>query len=549
MKRLIIITCLLTLIMWGRNATSEAAKEGLDLKLGPEWQVANHANAGWNTILEYVRAGDDINRWKELVTIQKFIGTKQSSPEQELNLLKALREKECPGITEWNVIEKDESSILYEWHAKSCQSWPEQHEIARILLGNKVKYFLRYTVKAFEMTQEARTQWIQTFSSASISANPKVDPLDPNAKSSDVDESTPFAIDKVMAALKPAMESVNCNVKESYADRVECKRPRVDTDWRYHDVGGESVTAVLDAQGDQTRVRITTGKGIYGRLGKDDWSMPIYQEMMKRLQEAQPTPANTLSQGAVPSPAQPIPARQLAQELSANWGKNPTANARLELKEMGRKMARSHTEVTYSLETALFPQGNTYALWEMESGDQKIFPLMGGFSADATGALICPAVPQPGNFAPIGTPCMPARTLEQSVVLTFSTIHKGEPLDFAVVSADGTVRAYAHTYPFPITAQDGKCTLVVELEDTKITSFVIRATGFDPGEVVKSSSSFGNDATVGTQEASSQGEFVAALRADLPGKSSGSATFAATGNSCHPTVNFDWGKAALKAVQ
>ncbi len=189
-------------------------------------------------------------------------------------------------------------------------------------------------------------------------------------------------------------------------------------------------------------------------------------------------------------------------------------------------MARSHTEVTYSLETAQFPQGNAYALWEMESGDQKIFPLMGGFSADATGALICPAVPQPGNFAPIGTPCMPARTLEQSVVLTFSTIHKGEPLDFAVVSADGTVRAYAHTYPFPITAQDGKCTLVVELEDTKITSFVIRATGFNPGEVVKSSSSFGNDATVGTQEASSQGEFVAALRADLPGKSSGSATFA-----------------------
>ena len=549
MKRLISITAFLVLIMWGRHATSEAASEGLDLKLGTEWQVANHANAGWNTILEYIRAGDDINSWKELVTIQKFIGTSKSSPEEELNLLKALREKECPGATEWNVIEKDESSILYEWHARSCQGWPEQHEIARIMLGNNVRYFLRYTVKAPEMTPETRTQWIQTFTSASITANPKVDPLDPNAKSKDVDESIPFAVDHVMAALKPAMESVNCSVKESSADRVECKRPRVDTDWRYNDVGGESVTAVLEPQGDLTRVRITTGKGIYGRLGKDDWSMPIYQEMMKRLQVVQPRPANMLSEGAVPSPAQPIPARQLAQELAANWGKNPTANARLELKEVGRKMVRSHTEVTYILETAQFQQGNSYALWEMLSGDQRIFPLMGGFSADATGALICPAVPQPGSFAPIGSPCMPARTLEKSVVLTFSTVHRGEPFDFAVVSADGTVRAFAHTYPFPITAQDGKCTLVAEFEDSKITSFVIRGTGFDPGEVVKTSSSFGNDATAGTQEASPQGEFVAALRADLPGKSSGAASFAATGNSCHPTVTFEWGKVAVKAVQ
>ncbi len=52
--------------------------------------------------------------------------------------------------------------------------------------------------------------------------------------------------------------------------------------------GGESVTAVLEAQGDQTRIRITTGKGFYGRLGKQSWSMPIFHEMMKRLQQAHP---------------------------------------------------------------------------------------------------------------------------------------------------------------------------------------------------------------------------------------------------------------------
>jgi hypothetical protein len=40
---------------------------------------------------------------------------------------------------------------------------------------------------------------------------------------------------------------------------------------------------VLEAQGSKTRVQIKTGKGFYGRLGKKDWSIPIYQLMIKNL--------------------------------------------------------------------------------------------------------------------------------------------------------------------------------------------------------------------------------------------------------------------------
>jgi hypothetical protein len=438
MKRSIRAMVLLFLVWPVRHAMPETTGEGLDFKPGPEWQVAHHAEDGGNTITEFVLAGDDIHSWKQLVTIQKFVGSEKSSPKQELDALKKLRERECPGATDWNVIEKDESSILYEWHAKPCQGWPEQNEIARIIFGKHVRYFLRYTVKAPALAPETRTQWIQAFSSAAIDA--------------------------------------------------------------------DATLNAPDASG----------------------------------------PANAPSEPAASSPAPPISVQDMARELSAKWGLNSAGDAQLRLKEAGRRTVRGHTEITYGFESAHFPQGFSYTLWHMQSGDQKVAPFMGGFVADSTGELICPATPQPGSFIREGAPCIPARTLEQSVSLDLSGYHEGEPADFALVSTDGAVRAFARAYPFPIQAQDGKCTLIAEFEDTKMTSWIIRGTGFEPGEVVKTSSSFGGDATAGTQAASPQGEFAAALRADVQGKNSGSGTFAATGGSCHPVVTFGWGKAAMK---
>lgn len=112
--------------------------------------------------------------------------------------------------------------------------------------------------------------------------------IDPTAGSKDMDEVIPFGVDKIMAALKPAMESVGCNVTQATPNRIECKRSRgYSTRENVNGNGGESVTATLEAQGEQTRVRISTGKGFYGRLEKKNWSTPIYQEMMKSLQGSQ----------------------------------------------------------------------------------------------------------------------------------------------------------------------------------------------------------------------------------------------------------------------
>lgn len=114
----------------------------------------------------------------------------------------------------------------------------------------------------------------------------KTSPLNPTAGSKDMDELVPSRMDAVAAAMKPAMESVGCHVTKATAERLECKRPWAkDYDVERTGTGGEQVTAKLKAKGEQTRVSISTEKGFRGRLVKKNWSTPIYQEMMKNLQQ------------------------------------------------------------------------------------------------------------------------------------------------------------------------------------------------------------------------------------------------------------------------
>jgi hypothetical protein len=128
----------------------------------------------------------------------------------------------------------------------------------------------------------------------------KTSSLNPTAKSKDMDQVVPFQVDEVIAALKPAMESQGCNVTQETASRIVCKRALGYSE-RTTDGGGESVTATLEAKGERTRIRISTGHWSVTLFGVSrvtkNWSTAIYQEMMNSLQKpaSQSDPARTLT--------------------------------------------------------------------------------------------------------------------------------------------------------------------------------------------------------------------------------------------------------------
>ena len=114
-----------------------------------------------------------------------------------------------------------------------------------------------------------------------VNSAPANQETDPSKDSKDVDQTIAYPMDKVLDAAKQALATYGCSIKKEKTDYLECTRDRhVGV---FVGSGGEKVKVKLSAKGSETRVQISTGKGFVGRLGKKNWSTPIFDEMMKVL--------------------------------------------------------------------------------------------------------------------------------------------------------------------------------------------------------------------------------------------------------------------------
>lgn len=137
----------------------------------PTWKIGHVVDKPpLYALAEFIREGDDIDNWRELFSIQNFSASswRFASPEESLDAMKTSREQRCPGATQWNVIDKSSDSILYEWMAKSCQGWAEQHEVARMMYGKHNRFFIRYVGKIYQLPSDTRSKWIKRLAEGRI---------------------------------------------------------------------------------------------------------------------------------------------------------------------------------------------------------------------------------------------------------------------------------------------------------------------------------------------------------------------------------------------
>ena len=165
------LALILLLSLTGAGLASARRNDDLILKLPPGWIKGHMAEnrREQSEILELIRPGDDIDNWKELLTELSYPKPRGiRKPEEMLDRIKALREKECPGSTVWTVIGEDEESITYEWHFQSCLGQPEQLQIAKILVGKRTVYFLQYAKKVKELPAHERDTWLKWLAEAKL---------------------------------------------------------------------------------------------------------------------------------------------------------------------------------------------------------------------------------------------------------------------------------------------------------------------------------------------------------------------------------------------
>jgi hypothetical protein len=139
-----------------------AAQENLALRPPPDWELGEPPSQTKDyLIMEFVKKGEKIDHWTELITMQQFRRTKSSpAPRALYENVKALREKACPGVTEWNIIEESDGALLFEWRTTAdCQSHPPQSELVRLIFAKRTYYRVGYNTRG-ELTAEARTTWL-----------------------------------------------------------------------------------------------------------------------------------------------------------------------------------------------------------------------------------------------------------------------------------------------------------------------------------------------------------------------------------------------------
>jgi hypothetical protein len=143
-------------VMWLVLCTSVAAQTpAFD---GRGWVVGHQQQNANESLTEYVLPGQTVDNWRELVTSTVFF---QPVPVERLvDQIHTLMSKDCPSLV-WNVIRRDEKTIVFEWRDSGCGGFEPQTELDRVTLEKDGLYRLAYAVKTkTPLPPDRRKQWL-----------------------------------------------------------------------------------------------------------------------------------------------------------------------------------------------------------------------------------------------------------------------------------------------------------------------------------------------------------------------------------------------------
>jgi hypothetical protein len=137
------------------------------------WEVGYSAEDDFQRLVEFIRPGQTVETWTELVTVNTFNKADglASIDDQMAGYRKALVER-CPGSTV-DVTRPLPDGILYEAHITGGDKGPDEEVVARVVDGTSNRFVVHYSVRApVMMTPERRTEWIEKLMAVQLLTEP-----------------------------------------------------------------------------------------------------------------------------------------------------------------------------------------------------------------------------------------------------------------------------------------------------------------------------------------------------------------------------------------
>ena len=124
----------------------------------PVWGIAHNAEDEVQRIAEFVRPGQTVEDWTELVTSQTFNkGFDLGSVEDQIAAHQEDLGARCPGST-LEVIRQTPDGVLYEYRVVNCEQGTDEYGLARVLDGVSNRFLVQYSVRgAVTMTPRVST--------------------------------------------------------------------------------------------------------------------------------------------------------------------------------------------------------------------------------------------------------------------------------------------------------------------------------------------------------------------------------------------------------
>lgn len=226
-----------------------------------------------------------------------------------------------------------------------------------------------------------------------------------------------------------------------------------------------------------------------------------------------------------PISAQTVPSRD-------QWGeKFNSPGAKLPYREIGRATIQGRTIVTYNLFASALPKDQHYVLCVLNVGSDPRAVTDAYLNGDGKVVNVLADV---------------ARRVAEEPINAKVFGGKGEPIQFALISDDNQLRAFAQIVPFPLEETTGPCHLSLIETGPYYSAVLIRLTGFQPDEKLSIEQRSENEGGRSKARADAQGAYNAALLPFVKGKRSGKARFVVSAKSCTIGIDFPWGEGSYQ---
>lgn len=134
---------------------------------GRKWRAGHRLVSNVHTTTEYVLPGEQVQNWKELVTVERLLGLsdRKVEPKQLMQSIKKRIQTLDPKAT-WKVLAENEDDVLYEWRFSNDGKRSPHHEMARLVKGQQDIYRIAYSARS-DLGGNRKT-WAKLLNSAKL---------------------------------------------------------------------------------------------------------------------------------------------------------------------------------------------------------------------------------------------------------------------------------------------------------------------------------------------------------------------------------------------